>query len=307
MTRRPASRRPPRLESPPSPTPKARRPRPEPTPRQRIARDRVAGRHPRYGRDEVIGLARRVVSGHIQARLGLPLGRPDPGALSVDDALALAERHWGLRWEGLRPLIDPDRTLAAWDAAVERVVDVSARGGRLILATGRPASLLPLYQAMAALAAGIGADVLADDQTSPFPPGARHSPNARRIRWFGGVAVVTDGRSLLADDDIEAARELFFHLPGADLVMADHAFAGLAIAREIETVALADLDGMALGLVVDDGLPVTLVPCSDSEAPAAYDSLREIAEATVRSRPVPAPDRRVAANGSSDAVPDAGP
>ncbi|MCC6338378.1 MAG: phosphatase [Acidimicrobiia bacterium] len=277
MTRRPASRRPRRLEAPPEPAPRAPRRRPDPTPRQRISRDRVAGRHPRYGRDEVLGLARRVVSGHARAQLGLPAASVPPVPTSVDDVLALAERHWGLRWDGLTPLIDPDLTLAAWVTAVDRVLDVASRGGRLIFATGRPASLLPLYQQVAVLATAAGGDVLADTESPPFPPGARRTPTARRIRWFGGVAVVTDGRSLLADDAVEAARELFFHLPRPDLVVADHGFAGGAVAIDVETVALADLDALAFGLVVDDGLPVTLVPCTDTQAPAAYECLAELA------------------------------
>lgn len=272
MTRRPASRRPRKLDPPPEPGPKVPRRRPEPTPRQRISREHVAGRHPRYGRDEVVGLARRVVSGHARARLGLPTAADDHPA-SIDDVLALAERHWGLHWDGPTPVIDPDLTLASWSAAVERVLDVSSRAGRLIFATGRPASLLPLYQELAAVALAAGGEVLADAESSPFPPGARRSPSARRLRWFGGVAVVTDGRSLLADDGLEAAQELLFHLARPDLVVGDQGFAGTAIAQEVETVAVADLDALAFGVAVDEGLPVTLVPCADGQPPAAYESL----------------------------------
>ncbi len=73
------------------------------------------------------------------------------------------------------------------------------------------------------------------------------------------------------------AEELFFHLARPDLVVADHGFAGVAVAREVEAVVLADLDALAFGLARDEGRPLTLVPCNDGQAPAAYEVLGALA------------------------------
>jgi hypothetical protein len=272
MTRRPAARRPPKLPPPAQPTP-AIGPRREPTARRLLIQSRVSGRQ-RMGRSEILATARRLVRGEPDALLEL---EPFP-ALGLEEVLDAVADVWGPD-PGSPDLsaavsIDPDRTLARAARAFARIADVARRRGRLAFATTRPASVLPFYQELARLAAGGGGDVLSDDETGPTRIDGRSD---RRLRWFDGVAVVTDGEALLGGPGFGAGAELLFQLPPPDLVVTDRAIAGTVIGAQVETVVCASLGAIALGVAVRREMPITLVPLDDARTPAAYEPLVQLA------------------------------
>jgi hypothetical protein len=272
VTRRPAARRPPKLAGDPPRASRVLTVR-EPTARDQLLDARVCGRS-RLGRAELLARAREVVRGERDAWLELVVERVD-----LDDVVAAIARHWGPDLGsphlGAVVSIDPDLTLAGMRAASERIVDVARRGGRLAFATTRPASLLPLHQALARTAAARGGIVLSDDESGVAPIDGRHG---RRLRWLDGVAVVTDGDALPAGPGFGAAAELLFQLPRPDLVVADRAVAGGAIAAEVETVCFAGFDAIALAVAASRGAPATLVPVDETRPPAAYLPLLEANE-----------------------------
>jgi hypothetical protein len=271
VTRRPATRRPPKLASV-DVAPEAA-PRHEPTVRQRLVESRISGRQ-RIGRTEVLTTARRVVRGDPAALYELP---PFPG-ISLDEVMAAIAGEWGpdLGSPDLAATlsIDPDRTLGCAKVAFDRIADVARRGGRLVFATSRPASLLGLAQELARLTRAAGGVVLADDETGVA---SLDSHSDRRLRWFDDVAVITDGQALLGGPGFGAAGELAFHLAPPDLVVADRAIAGGFLATGIETVAPAGFDAVALAVAARRGEPVTLVPLDDSRPAAAYAVLTALA------------------------------
>lgn len=269
MTRRPASRRPPKLDGPtPAPAP-VRKPQRTPTARQRLVRAHVSGRAA-TSRTELLADARSVVRGEPPALLELaPFG-----GVTLDEVFSTVARMWGpdLASPKLESAIaiDPDRTITQARVAFTRIADVARRGGRIVFATTRPASLLPLYQELARLAVDAGAAVLADIETSSVSIDDRSN---RRIRWFDGVAMVTDGDGLPGGPGFGVAAELAFHLPPPDLVVSDRAIAGGSARAGIEVVAPAGLSAVALGLAADRGLPVSVIPLHENRAPAAYEPL----------------------------------
>lgn len=264
-----AGHRPPLLE----PSTVRRRPaRREPrlaSPRSRVVKAHVAGRHDRLGRAELHSVMRRLVTGDPVALLGLE--RFDH--VDLAELRAVASDVWG--WDVDAPLvsIEPDRLMSSLHVARDRVVDVARRGGRILLATGRPASLLPLHQHLARLAGSAGGHVLDGGEAGPISAAGRASA---RLWWLGGVAVLTDGDALLADPGLEAVEELLFTVPFPDLVVADRAYAGGALRAGIEVVALADLDALALGLAAVRGLPVTVVPLHERRPAPAYAALEPL-------------------------------
>jgi Phosphatase len=271
-----AARRPPHLEpAPVRPAGTHREPR-QPSARSRVVRSRVAGRHDRLGRAELHSVMRRVLTGEPGALLGLE--RFD-GA-DLPELRAVTADVWGWNSEEPTVSIEPDRLLTGLVAARNRVVDVARRGGRILIATGRPASLLPLHQHLARLTLEAGGHLLDSGEAGPISAAGRASV---RLWWIGGVAVLTDGDILLADPGIEAIDELLFTVPYPDLVVADRGFAGGALRAGIEVVALADLDALALGLAASRGLPVTVVPMHERRPAFAYTALEPIL-----SLPVPA-------------------
>lgn len=274
MTRRPASRRPPRLTDTPIEASDAQQSARASSPtslRELVTRTGVTGRHRKIGRAELTGIMRRLRDGDRPTWWGF-----DPViGLGLDEIGDVAEAVWGLRFTSHRCVLDPDVTGARLRMGIERIEAVAAAGGRIAFATGRPASLLSLYQALARRAGRAGANVLASAQSSSFMAG-KHG--ARRLWWLEGVAVMTDGDDLLSGRAIEAGEELLFWLPRPDLVVADSGFASCAVGAGIPTVAIADLDQLALGWAQRRGDPVTIVPVDVACPPQAYALLLQWAE-----------------------------
>lgn len=258
MTRRPRRDRPPLLPD----TQPVRAVGAEPVPvtvQARLVANRVAGSHPRLGRAEVAHAIARLVAGAPDALLGVDLESVDR-----DEAWDALADCWGCPTSGARVSIDPSCTVAGFATAVTRLYAVSSRGGRIALATSRPASLLPLYTRLADHAAGWGAELLTGDHFGSLAAGRRS------LWWHDGVAVVTDGAALLADDALTAGSEWLFAVGRPDLVIADHGFAGAALAAGHETIAVADLDTPATAVAAARGLPVRMVPLHDGRPPPAY-------------------------------------
>jgi Phosphatase len=264
VTRRPASRRPPKLDDPARE--RAHEEPKGPTARERLKTAHVAGRSTRFGRDEVVTIMRRLVEGDARVRLGLPPFR----ALTMEHVELAVTEIFGWKGDGPRARLAPACTLDGFTAARNRVREVARAGGSLAFATGRPASLLKLYGALAAMAVDEGGTVLENTESGVVGPGGR------RLWWIDGVAVLTDHESLLADHGTDAADELLFTLPRPTLVVADRSFAGVALAQGLEVVAFADIDALALAVAAWRGLPARIVPLDERRPPQAYSPLIEL-------------------------------
>jgi hypothetical protein len=274
------NRRPPRLDDsdpliPRDPEPRAEaRERRAVDPAKQVLSARLAGRHERVGAAEFRSVLRRVAMGHRDALLGLD--RFD--ALTEGSLEAVARSVWGWRAEASESWTDPERTVDGMRRGAARIVDVARRGGRIAFATGRPASLLPLYTHLVRIALGAGADIALGSQSGEFSAAG----HARcRLWWPDGVAVITDGDSIVADVGLRAAHELLFAVEMPDLVVADRGFAAGAVRAGIETVAFADLDAVALGVEASKGLPVTVVPVQERRPPASYRVLAALVNEAV--------------------------
>jgi len=270
VTRRPKSRLPPKLPDP-------ARERPAPAPKQPSRRDRLkdahlAGRSARFSRDDVVTMTRDLVRGDRDARLGLP---PFTG-LTEEHVAAAAALVFGWNGDGTRARIDPNCTIEGFRSACARMLESARVGGRIAFATARPASLLGLYRALAAAASVSGARVLSATQSGPVDRAGR------RLWWVDGVAVLTDGESLVAHDSKDAADELLFVLAEPDLVVADRVFAGTALSQGHEVIAFADLDAIALAVAAWRGMSIRVVPVDDRRPPAMYGPVLELLDEAVR-------------------------
>ena len=275
MTRKPKSRLPPKLPDPARDRPPRE---PEgPSVRELLKREHVAGRSQRFGRDEIVGIMRRVAHGAPATRLGLP---PFEALTQVHVEAAMAT-VFGWEGDGPRARIAPANTVAGFTAACERLLEVARDGGRVAFATTRPASLLAVYRRLVARAGAAGADVLSGDETAGF------GPASRRVRWIDRVAVLTDGAALLGDDSVEAASEWLFTLPRPDLVVCDRTYAGVASGAGLEVVAFADLDAVALAVAAWQGRALRIVPLDDRRPPHAYSCLLELLETLAGAPPTP--------------------
>jgi hypothetical protein len=224
----------------------------------------VAGRSARFSRDDLLGVMRGVVDADADALLGVPAF----AGLTLPQTATAMETVFGWDGDGPRARVDPKLTMAGFTSACARVLEVARVGGRIVFATARPASLLAVYRALARAAANAGGKVL-DVQAAPID-------ETLRIWWIDNVAMVSDGEALLGEVSIAAAQELLFVLPQPDLVVGDHAFAGVALGVGLEVVALADLDAVALAVAAWRGKALRVAPFDQHRTPAAYAPLLDL-------------------------------
>ena len=164
----------------------------------------VAGRSARFGRDEIVGDHARA-SSHGDA--GDALGLPPFAGLTHRPRRGGGRR--GLRLGRRRPA--RAHRSRAHGRRLHRRVRTRARG-RARRRAARVRDRAPGVAARRSTArssrvrGAAGGDVLDADESAAFGPGG---PPA--VRWVDGVAVVTDGAALLADDSVDAARRVALH------------------------------------------------------------------------------------------------
>lgn len=171
-------------------------------------------------------------------------------------------------------VIDPERTLAGLEALGDRLADAAAAGERLLVVTGHPSGLLPLYQALARALSDGGATLLTPMEDVDLTP-----PEGRDRRWwfryFDGVAVLLAGVDLLHTHESWPMDALLDSPDVPDLVLADHGFAGAAASRGLETLCLTDVNDPAIAVAWEDGLIRVAVPLDDNLPPRAYAPIQD--------------------------------
>lgn len=265
MTRRNKSKLPPKLPDPVRE--RAAAPQREDSPREQLKRARVSGRSTEFGREEILGVMRRVERNDARAMLGL--ARFD--ALTAEQVRAAVASEFGWIGDGPRARIAPERTVDAFSAACARVLEVARNGGTLAFATSSPASLFTLHRELARCARDAGGRVYDATESTSF---RGRDAERSRLRWVDQVAMVTDGRALLGDDvSGNAAEELLFAVGHPDVLVADRTFAGRALSSGLEVIAFADLDAVALAVAAWRGMAIRIVPLDERRPPDAYRPL----------------------------------
>jgi hypothetical protein len=161
--------------------------------------------------------------------------------------------------------VDPDRVLEAFGQIGDRLAEAARRGERVILATGHPSGLPLLYQAAGSLLEEGGAKLLRPLEGFTW----REAGRKRQIRYFQGVAMLTDRASALHTHSPDPMRRML-EVATPDLVFADHGFAGAAIEAGFDTVAIADINDPALVVARAQGRCGPVAVCDDNVQPESY-------------------------------------
>ena len=171
-----------------------------------------------------------------------------------------------------RGCIDPARTAAGLLEAGERARAVAEAGGRFVFATGHPGALLSYYLGLARWVEELGGEALTAQTKGRYKKGSI-------LDWVGSVGTLGDGASLWHTHSADPMRDLLQELGAVDLVVADHGFAGAAIAAEIPTVAVMDTNDPALAVVAQRGADLTVVPMDDNRPQNSYAAALEVLKA----------------------------
>jgi len=208
----------------------------------------------------------------LAGRAGYTFGLSDWKHATFDDVVA-AMRAAGGSPDGPAnadggAFIDPDAALGAIAHQRSVLTRLQAAGsGRVLVATGHPFALLAHYGAVARALTAAGVTVL-----RPLEGAGRKLTTAGgrpcSLRYLDGVASVFQGVALHHTHHSHYMEAMLAEVGGparVDLVVADHGFAGAAIEAGVPTLAIADVNDLALPLaqargrtegvlVLDDGL-----------------------------------------------------
>lgn len=152
--------------------------------------------------------------------------------------------------------IDPYKSAVAMEAAMRKMRQYAAARKRIIFATGHPGSMVGFMMPLASWCAKLGAKVV----TIP------HS-----VQVDGRYHLDMIGPVFVASDDCSAGHthqrfymDALLSTQTADLVVADHGFAGSALNHGIQTIGFYDSDDPALPVAAYLGLPILAVPINDN-------------------------------------------
>jgi hypothetical protein len=226
-------------------------------------------------RSSVVGNAEKLAAGDPDKRLGIGArGRDFAGVMRAVAELCGCDPACDDR--GGPGVIDPDKTLDAVEALGDRLAAAGRAGARMLVATGHPTGLLPLYQAIARALAAAGAKLETPrDSEILQPPPERGHRRKRKVIFCDSVGVLSAWPDLVHTHESWPMDALLDAIPAPDLVLADHGFAGAAIARGVETVCFTDVNDPAIAVAAADGLVRVVVPCDDNLPPVAYEPVRD--------------------------------
>ncbi|MEE4542087.1 phosphatase [Streptomyces sp. V4-01] len=232
-----------------------------------LIRTRIAG-DVATGRENNLDHYRALAEGTRYYWFGLDLGDrwKDPAAV-----LELMAERCGVvadpaHREG-QDTIDPELTVDALDRMADVLARAARDGSRVLLATGHPAGLFAVHQALAAALRAAGC-VLAEPAEHLYADGGE-------VRHLADVFMLHRGGGLVHTHSPDPMREILDALeregrPLPDLVVADHGWAGHAGGRGIETVGFADCNDPALFVGEAEGSIKVTVPLDDNVAPHFY-------------------------------------
>jgi hypothetical protein len=168
-----------------------------------------------------------------------------------------------------RGCIDPSRTAAGLVEAGMRIKGVAASGGRLLFATGHPGAMVLYYLGLARWAEELGGEAVTVETRGRYQRGTS-------LDWAGPVGTLGDGASLFHTHDPEPMRDVLRRAGPVDLVVADHGFAGAAIAAGITTTVVMDTNDPAFAVVAARGADVTVVPMDDNRPLNSYSAALDV-------------------------------
>lgn len=213
---------------------------------------------------------RALSEGDTYYHFGLDLGKRWQ---NEDDVLELMADRCGIsddreHTEG-QDTIDPELTVAALERAAKRLKRAAAGRQRVLLATGHPAGLLAVHQALARSLRLAGCELA-------LPPDGLVDAEGE-IRHLDGVMVLHRGGNLMHTHSPAPMRRVLDALERdsqtPDLVHADHGWAGCAGQRGLDTVGYADCNDPGLFIGEAEGRLLATVPLDDNVPPHRYQPM----------------------------------
>ncbi len=232
---------------------------------ERLLEAGVAGTNTSHGAENNLYKIELLLEGDADHTFGMEELLEGAGFEEAYEAVSYQTGHPPDREKTLgRGCIDPARTAAGLIGAGERIRAVAKAGGSFVFATGHPGALLFYYLGLARWVEDLGGRTLTAKTRGLYK--RRGVP----LDWVGPVGALGNGASLLHTHSPDPMRDVLRELGAVDLVVADHGFAGAAIASGIPTVAVMDTNDPALAVAARRGADLTVVPMDDNRPQNSY-------------------------------------
>jgi hypothetical protein len=221
---------------------------------------------------------RRVTASDAECTFGLTFDR----AWTEHDVLAEMARRCGVSPDPAvqagPDYIDPELTVDRLSAMAVRLGEVAAARGTVLMGTGHPAGLLAIHAPLSRRLSAAGCTILKPSRGWRAGPrfGGDGAVESGELRYIDRVAVLSRNAGL-AHSHLPAAMEAMLAglrdtgQPMADLVVADHGFAGAAGAAGLLVVGFADCNDPALFMGEAEGRIDVAVPLDDNVQPDLYE------------------------------------
>lgn len=201
------------------------------------------------------------------------------GTWTASEVLGLMVKKAGVRPDPAHTegadTIDPDCTVDALEAMAGRLREAGNRRQDVVLATGHPAGLLPVYIELARALEAYGCTLRTPAAGVPYATEDHWGKRQRSIRYICGVAVLSSGGALHHTHSAQPMQGMLSELAGfgeaaRPLVIADHGWAGAAGQAGLDVVGFADCNDPALFVGETEGKVHTAVPLDDNVEPEHY-------------------------------------
>jgi hypothetical protein len=174
--------------------------------------------------------------------------------------------------------IDPELTVAALDRYAARLGEAARLGGRVLLGTGHPGNLSPLYQRFAAVLSAAGCPIIEAGRDWHYEASTPAGRRRQTIQYYAGVGMLNQSGSLVHTHAARPIRAALSELAAAgqslpDLVIGDHGWCGGAAQAGVEAIGFADCNDPALFVGEAEGTVRVGVPLDDGLAPRHYDAI----------------------------------
>ena len=230
----------------------------------------VAGTNTSHGAENNLYKIELLLEGDADHTLGMEELLQDASFEETYEAVSRQTGHPPDREETRgRGCIDPARTATGLIEAGERARAVAEAGGSFVFATGHPGALLVYYLGFARWVEELGGETLTAEIGGRYGRGVP-------LDWVGPVGALGDRASLFHTHSPNPMRDVLRELGAVDLVVADHGFAGVAIASSIPTVAIMDTNDPALAVAARRGADLTVVPMDDNRPQNSYAVALEV-------------------------------
>jgi hypothetical protein len=237
---------------------------------RRLVKLRLSGPDLSHTRKKNVEAVERMVAGDQYATFGIrgvvehinSTGMSAGAALKIVSGVTKCSQD--ITYTEGRGYISPSSTIKGLKATAAAIKRVASNGGRVVLATGHPGSMIEYYVELADLIYRLGGRVL-DLAKGQIVRQGEDRDQIQVVDSINSVAFLSDTCAALHSHD-SAPMEMMLndtaHMP--DLVIADHGFAGEAINRGIPTIAIMDTNDPGLALARHIGANVILVPMNDN-------------------------------------------